>query len=70
MRDQGLAVLLISHNLNHVFEKCDRITVLKTGRLVGSRRVAETTQDEIVRMIVSGGAREEPAAEPARTATA
>ena len=38
MRDQGLAVLLISHNLNHVFENCDRITVLKTGRLVGSRR--------------------------------
>jgi len=28
--------------------------VLKTGRLVGSRRVEETTQDEILRMIVSG----------------
>jgi D-xylose transport system ATP-binding protein len=54
MRDQGLAVLLISHNLNHVFENCDRITVLKTGQLVGSRRVDETTQDDIVRMIVSG----------------
>ena len=54
MRDQGLAVLLISHNLNHVFENCDRITVLKTGQLVGSRRVEETTQDDVVRMIVSG----------------
>ena len=54
MRDQGLAVLLISHNLNHVFENCDRITVLKTGQLVGSRRVDETTQDDVVRMIVSG----------------
>jgi D-xylose transport system ATP-binding protein len=60
MRDQGLAVLLISHNLNHVFENCDRITVLKTGRLVGSRRVVETTQDEILRMIVSGVVSEEP----------
>ncbi|MDO8874769.1 MAG: ATP-binding cassette domain-containing protein, partial [Pseudolabrys sp.] len=65
MRDQGLAVLLISHNLNHIFENCDRITVLKTGRLVGSRRVTETTQDEIVRMIVSGVASEAPAAESA-----
>ena len=65
MRDQGLAVLLISHNLNHVFENCDRITVLKTGRLVGSRRVVETTQDEILRMIVSGVASEEPVAEDA-----
>jgi D-xylose transport system ATP-binding protein len=56
MRDHGRAVLLISHNLNHVFENCDRITVMKTGRTVGSRRIAETTQDEIVRMIVSGAA--------------
>ena len=54
MRDQGLAVLLISHNLNHVFENCDRITVLKTGQLVGSRHIDETTQDDVVRMIVSG----------------
>jgi D-xylose transport system ATP-binding protein len=54
MREHGLGVLLISHNLNHVFENCDRITVLKTGRLVGSRRVEDTTQDEILRMIVSG----------------
>jgi D-xylose transport system ATP-binding protein len=64
MRDQGLAVLLISHNLNHVFENCDRITVLKTGQLVGSRRVDETTQDDIVRMIVSGMASDDPALRP------
>ncbi len=71
MRDQGLAVLIISHNLNHVFENCDRITVLKTGRLVGSRRVVETNQDEIIRMIVSGVASEDAAArEPARAKTA
>ena len=54
MREHGLAVLLISHNLNHVFDNCNRITVLKTGRLVGSRRVEGTTQEEILRMIVSG----------------
>ena len=55
MRDHGCAVLLISHNLNHVFENCDRITVMKTGRLVGSRRTPETTRDEILRLIVTGG---------------
>jgi D-xylose transport system ATP-binding protein len=66
MRDQGLAVLLISHNLNHVFENCDRITVLKTGRPVGSRRVEETSQEEILRMIVTGVA-EEPASPPRRS---
>jgi ABC-type sugar transport system ATPase subunit len=40
--------------MNHVFENCDRITILKTGTLVGSREVKNTTQEEIVRMIVSG----------------
>lgn len=54
MRAHGLAVLMISHNLNHVFELSDRITVLKTGRVVGSRRTADTSQDTILRMIVSG----------------
>lgn len=58
MRDAGAAILLISHNLNHVFENCDRITVLKTGRLVGSRRVADTSREEILRMIVTGTAEE------------
>lgn len=56
MRDQGLSVILISHNLRHVFDLCDRISVLKTGRFVGSRRTGETTQDEILRMIVTGEA--------------
>ncbi len=56
MRSHGLAVLMISHNLNHVFENSDRITVLKTGRVVGTRRVAETSREEILRMIVTGTA--------------
>ena len=60
MREQGCAVLIISHNLNHVFDNCDRITVMKTGEFVGTRRVEDTSQDEIVKMIVSG------TAEPAR----
>ncbi len=66
MRTQGLAVLMICHNINHVFEHSQRITVLKTGRLVGSRRAAETSHDEILRMIVSGSA--EPAAAERRPA--
>ena len=56
MRQSGTAILIISHNLNHVFDHCDRISVLKTGRFVGSREVATTTQDEVLRMIVSGSA--------------
>lgn len=56
MREQGLAVLMICHNMSHVFEHSDRITVMKTGHFVGSRRVSDTNNDEILRMIVLGHA--------------
>ena len=54
MRDQGLAVVMISHNLAHVFDLCDRISVMKTGTVVGSRHVSETNKEEILRLIVMG----------------
>jgi D-xylose transport system ATP-binding protein len=66
MRDQGIAVLLVSHNLRHVLDLCDRITVLKTGRLVGSRRATETDAEDILRMIVSGEAPPPPPGRPTR----
>ena len=54
MREQGLTIVMISHNLAHVFDLCDRITVMKTGCVVGSRRISETTREEILRLIVLG----------------
>jgi D-xylose transport system ATP-binding protein len=60
MRAQGLAVLMICHNMNHVFEHADRITVMKTGRIVGSRKTIDTTHEEILRMIVTGSAEAPP----------
>jgi ABC-type sugar transport system ATPase subunit len=54
LRSRGLAVLIISHNLEHVFSVADRICVMKNGRIVGVVDTAHTSHDEIVRMIVSG----------------
>jgi D-xylose transport system ATP-binding protein len=54
MRDQGLTIIMISHNLGHVFDLCDRISVMKTGCVVGSRPIAETSREEILRLIVLG----------------
>ena len=66
MRRHGLAVLMISHNLNHVLGVSDRITVMKAGRTVGARTARETTQEEILRMILTGRAdREAEAPVPA-----
>lgn len=51
LRDNQKAVMIVSHNLLHVFRIADRITVLRGGQVVGSRRKSETTVDEIVKMI-------------------
>ena len=48
----GTGVVVISHNMRHVFSVADRILVLRHGKLVGARRKQETTPDEIVKMIV------------------
>jgi ABC-type sugar transport system ATPase subunit len=51
MRDQGRAILIVSHSLDQVFRLADRICVLRRGAQVGIRRTSETTGDEIVAMI-------------------
>jgi ABC-type sugar transport system ATPase subunit len=52
--EQGLAVILISHNLNDVFAVADRITVLRLGRNVGLFDRKTTTEEEVVAAITSG----------------
>ena len=56
LRDEGIAVMVISHNLEHVFQIADQIAVLKNGRLVGVVRTAETTREVVVAMITLGRA--------------
>jgi len=52
--DQGLAVILVSHNLSDVFEVADRITVLRLGRTVGVYEKNATNEQEIVQAITVG----------------
>jgi D-xylose transport system ATP-binding protein len=52
--DQGLAVVLVSHNLADVFEVADRISVLRLGRNVGVYETAKTNEQEVVQAITSG----------------
>jgi D-xylose transport system ATP-binding protein len=52
--EQGLAVVLISHNLHDVFETADRITVLRLGRNVGVFERRQTTQQAVVAAITAG----------------
>ncbi|MEY1556462.1 ATP-binding cassette domain-containing protein [Yoonia sp. R2331] len=61
LRDQGLAILLISHSLDDVFEVADRIQVMRRGRKVGTLNVSETTNEEVLGMIVGAQEKKEVA---------
>jgi D-xylose transport system ATP-binding protein len=52
--EQGLAVILISHNLHDIFAVADRITVLRLGRNAGLYERRATTQQEVVHAITAG----------------
>src|SRR5438045_566041 len=54
LAEQGLAVVLISHNLHDVFEVANRITVLRLGRTVGVYERDKTTQEKVVHAITAG----------------
>ena len=65
LRDHGLAVMVISHNLNDVFEVADRIAVLYLGRMVAQKPAAEFDRQRVVEFMTTGGKRAEPVAQAA-----
>jgi D-xylose transport system ATP-binding protein len=65
LADQGLAVVLVSHNLVDVFEVANKITVLRLGRNVGVYERAKTTQQQIVEAITAGAPTPEETEVPA-----
>lgn len=64
LKDQGRAVICVSHDMNFVFDLADRIQVMRLGRVAGVRDAAATTRDEIVGLI-TGSVAADPASDPA-----
>ena len=54
LKQSGVGVIFISHNLADIFEVCDRIIVLRRGIVAGERLISNTNPDEIVRLMVGG----------------
>lgn len=54
LKAQGLGIFLISHDTREMLDLCDRVSVMKNGKLVGTERVEDVTEDDILSMIILG----------------
>jgi ABC-type sugar transport system ATPase subunit len=52
LRKSGKIVLYVSHRLDEVFSFCDRVSVLRDGKLVATKSVSDTNPDELIRLMV------------------
>ncbi|MBY5406684.1 ATP-binding cassette domain-containing protein [Rhizobium leguminosarum] len=51
VRRQGIAVIIVTHNMSHAFKIADRLVIMRQGRVVGDFTTSETTPEEVVRTI-------------------
>jgi D-xylose transport system ATP-binding protein len=68
LKAQGIGIFLISHDIHDVFDLCDRVCVMKNGKLVGTARVEDVTADEVLGMIILGKCPKGAVAGPGATA--
>lgn len=54
LKKQGLGIFLISHDTREMMDLCDRVAVMKNGQMVGTERVEDVTEDDILSMIILG----------------
>ncbi len=54
LKRQGIGIFLIDHDIHQVKKLCDRASVMKNGRLVGTVNVDEVTEDDLLGMIILG----------------
>ncbi|MGY1750891.1 sugar ABC transporter ATP-binding protein [Modestobacter sp. SYSU DS0511] len=52
LRDEGVAIVYVSHRLDEVFELCDRLTIMRNGETIVTRAIAETHIDEVISTMV------------------
>ncbi len=63
LKEEGIGIFLISHDIHDVFDLADRITVMLQGQLVGTVNKDEVTKDEVLGMIIMGKLPNEESAE-------
>ncbi|MBB2974200.1 ATP-binding cassette domain-containing protein [Mesorhizobium sp. RMAD-H1] len=54
LRQEGVGIFLISHDMHDVFDLCDRIVIMNRGNSVGSYRIDEVSKDDVLSLIIKG----------------
>ncbi len=52
LKKDNLGIFLISHDIHDIFDLCDRICVMKAGKVIGTRKISEVTKDDVLSMII------------------
>ncbi len=52
LKDEGMAIIYISHRLQEVFDICDRVSILRDGKYVGTKEVEEVNENDLVKLMV------------------
>lgn len=52
LKDRGVSIIYISHRMEEIFELCDRITVLRDGMYINTKKIAETDMTDVIRMMI------------------
>ena len=52
LREEGVGIIYISHRLNEIFDLADRVTIIKDGQTMATKDIADTDNDDLVRLMV------------------
>lgn len=52
LKEKGVSIVYISHRMDEIFELCDRITVLRDGSYIDTKRIQDTDMNDVVKMMI------------------
>lgn len=52
LKEKGVSIVYISHRMEEIFEFCDRITVLRDGSYIDTKRIQDTDMNDVVKMMI------------------
>lgn len=52
LREKGVSIVYISHRMEEIFELCDRITVLRDGSYIDTKKIKDTDMNDVVKMMI------------------